>query len=101
MSFNLSKNFSLKEHPKLIFYLPTYKLPILQIDPKVLKQLKGVKDFKDFVKVFKPKGFTVKKRMVKIKVAKDKDDRVPTGPVIGISGIPDTSIGVSVGKPGD
>jgi len=69
------------------------------IDPKVLKQLKGVKDFKDFVKVFKPKGFTVKKRMVKIKVAKDKDDRVPTGPVIGISGIPDTSIGVSVGKP--
>lgn len=32
-----------------------------QIDPKILDKLNSVKNFKDFVKVFNPKGYKIKK----------------------------------------
>ena len=39
-------------------YLP------FQIDPELLQKFRKVKDMKDFVKLFKPKGFTIKEEVV-------------------------------------
>ena len=39
-------------------YLP------FQIDPELLQKFRKVKDMKDFVKLFKPKGFTIKEEVI-------------------------------------
>ena len=72
----------------------------LQVDPKILKQLKDVKNFKDFVKKFQPKGFTVKKKKVIIKMSKPMD-KLPNKQVIGINGNPGPAIDMSLGAPGE
>ena len=72
----------------------------MQVDPKILKQLSGVKDFKDFVKKFQPKGFTVIKQTFLKKVSIPKG-KVPNKPVIGIGGGFGTSIDLSHGLPGE
>ena len=41
-----------------------FQLLRFQIDPELLQKFRKVKDMKDFVKLFKPKGFTIKEKVV-------------------------------------